>query len=140
MDSASRRVAGIEEKIGVEFMKRIYHHYKKWECVKAGMYKISKIDSEAAKNKYAKFLSNKKKFGAALDRVLSKWPISCEQFLSNSGINRIAWLGQASLCISAGIPCFFRGGFNRLSKQKQKIANNLALKALKKWQTKYTKK
>jgi hypothetical protein len=48
-------------------------------------------------------------------------------------MNRIAWLGQASLCYALGIPLTFRGGFQLLSKEEQEIANKTALIYLNKW-------
>ena len=121
-------------------MKRIFHRWDKWECYKSGFYKtIINIDNEEAKNKYALFLSDSKRFENALKRVLNEWFFSCEHFLSNESMNRIAWLGQASVCIETGIPSCFRGGFKLISIEKQKEADKLALKYLKIWLKKYEK-
>lgn len=114
-------------------MKRIYHHWETWECVKAGMYAGSSLDFDKATSDYAAFLSDTPRFQAALMRVLAEWPISCEQFLSNESINRIAWLGQASMCIETGIPRAFRGGFKLLSDTEQRTANRTAEDALRQW-------
>jgi hypothetical protein len=48
-------------------------------------------------------------------------------------MNRIAWLGQSSLCISEGIPAIYRGGFNMLTEDQQLAANLMALKYLNVW-------
>jgi len=117
-------------------MKRIYHHFERWECVKAGFYETSPphgIHKELAKEMYAEFLSNIPRFQNALDRVLKEWPNSCDQFLSNENINRIAWLGQASMCIETGIPSEFKSGFRLLSLDQQRVANKAALVCLNKW-------
>jgi len=82
---------------------------------------------------YRLFLSNIPRFRNALTRVLSEWPISCEQFLSNEHINRIAWLGQSSMCIDSGVPARFRGGFRLLTINQQNIANQTALEFLNLW-------
>ena len=50
-------------------------------------------------------------------------------------MNRIAWLGQAAMCIATGIPSTFRGGFNQLTPEEQEQANQAALKALNEWLT-----
>ena len=121
-------------------MKRIYHPWHKWECYKSGFYKTdNEIDSETAKKQYALFLSNNKRFEKGLNRVLNEWVYSCEQFLSNESMNRIAWLGQSAMCIETGIPSCYRSGFKMLSIKKQKEADSLALKYLKKWLKKYDK-
>ena len=52
-----------------------------------------------------------------MERVVKEWPVSCEHFLTKHGMNRIAWLGQASMCIETGIPRFFRGGFNLMTQE-----------------------
>jgi len=117
-------------------MNRIFHTWDKWECYPAGFYEdhapngLSKDDAESA---YADFFRDTPRFATALDRVLSEWPNSCEHYLSNASMNRIAWLGQASACIALGLPSVFRGGFNRLSPDEQTRANLTALDGLNRW-------
>lgn len=114
---------------------RVYHTYDKWECHKAGFYSpnapkdMTKEDCEKA---YSVFLSGPG-FSPALDRVITEWPTSCEHYLSNPNMNRIAWLGQAAMCIATGIPSAFRGGFNLLSESERKSADEIAFHALNKW-------
>lgn len=117
-------------------MNRIWHHYETWECVLAGMYDLTARDGTSkddALRMYADFLSDTERFKAALGRVLAEWPVSCEQFLSNEGFNRIAWLGQASMTIATGIPAAYRAGFKLLTEREQAIANEVAALALYKW-------
>lgn len=114
---------------------RIFHTYDKWECHKAGFYNntkdgISKNDGEEA---YASFLSNSERFEQALQCVISEWKHSCEHYLTNSSMNRIAWLGQAAVCYATGIPSSYRGGFFLMTEEQQNKANNLALVYLNKW-------
>jgi hypothetical protein len=117
-------------------MKRIYHTWDKWECYPAGFYEnkptrdMTGDECEAA---YAKLLRDIPEFMFALRRVISEWKHSCEHYLTNESMNRIAWLGQASLCIARGIPSCFRGGFNLLSESEQYAANQSALVALNEW-------
>lgn len=117
-------------------MKRIYHTYDKWECYPAGFYEnrpqreLTDTECEAI---YTELLSDIPRFEAALRRVITEWPNSCEHYLTNDGMNRIAWLGQAALCIAEGIPSCFRGGFNKLSDPAQEAANDSALKYLNHW-------
>jgi ParB-like chromosome segregation protein Spo0J len=114
---------------------RVFHTFDKWECQKAGFYDNKKEGMTATECEviYAKMLTDKKEFSAALERVISEWKNSCEHYLTNKSMNRIAWLGQASLCIAKGIPSTFRGGFNALSKKQQAEANAIALVYLNKW-------
>lgn len=114
-------------------MKRIYHHCDTWECVPAGMYAEAPpppMTSEDAKLAYADFLRDHKRFHAALERVVAEWPISCEQFLSNQSINRIAWLGQASMCIATGVPSKYKSGFSLMTGLERHAANSIAARHL----------
>lgn len=117
-------------------MNRIYHTWEKWECYPAGLYEDKApdfVETMGPKTMYADFLRDTAKFTAALDRVLSEWPNSCEHYLSNENMNRIAWLGQASACIALGLPSVYRGGFHLLTPVEQETANQTALAALNRW-------
>ena len=116
-------------------MKRIWHPWTAWECVRAGFYATTcELSPDDAKLAYAAFLRDTPRFAAALERVLMEWPTSCEHFLTNESINRIAWLGQASMCIATGVPSVYRGGFKLLSTSEQRTANATAEAYLIKWQ------
>lgn len=114
---------------------RILHTYEKWECYKAGFYenKVSGMTKEECEDVYKNMLRNTQEFSNALNRVITEWKHSCEHYLTNEKMNRIAWLGQAALCIAHGIPSIFRGGFNLLTEEEQKQANETALVYLNKW-------
>lgn len=112
-------------------MKRIYHPWHKWECYRAGFYATE--GPHDALQRYASFLRDTPRFESALSRVITEWPHSCEQFLSNESLNRIAWLGQASMCIETGIPARFRGGFKLLTQGEQIEANATANRFLQRW-------
>lgn len=122
-------------KIKKQTSKRIYHTWDKWECYPAGFYENQKngISDEKCKEMYRAFLSDLDVFGNALSRVLSEWKNSCEHYLTNEAMNRIAWLGQASACIALGLPSKYRSGYFLLTDEQQKMADNLALKYLNKW-------
>jgi ParB-like chromosome segregation protein Spo0J len=115
--------------------RRIFHTFDKWECYKAGFYNSShaSLTKEECEAEYARLLSNEKEFRNALNGVINEWKHSCEHYLTNFSMNRIAWLGQASLCYAKGIPSVFRSGFNLLSEEQQNIANNIALEYLNNW-------
>ena len=114
---------------------RIFHTFEKWECYKAGFYNTHKdgMTQEECEAEYCRFLSNDVEFRNALKRVITEWKFSCEHYLTNVSMNRIAWLGQAALCIATGIPSTFRSGYNLLTPQQQDIANHTALNYLNSW-------
>lgn len=116
---------------------RVFHTYEKWECYKAGFYNtthptLSKAQCEEA---YREFLSDLPKFESALNSVIEEWKHSCEHYLTNVSMNRIAWLGQASACYALGIPSAFRSGFSMMTSAGQGEADGLALKYLNHWLT-----
>ena len=73
---------------------RIFHTWDKWECYKAGFYETSVIDKshDECENIFKEVLSNKNKFSKALHAVITEWKNSCEHYLTNKSMNRIAWL------------------------------------------------
>lgn len=114
---------------------RVFHTYEKWECYKAGFYNNSKqgMKKEECEKFYADFLKDENRFRNAAKKVITEWKFSCEHYLTNSMANRIAWIGQASVCYESGIPNCFCGGFNLLSEKEQDKANNIALEYLNEW-------
>lgn len=117
-------------------MKRIYHRWEKWECVKSGFFdtEAKGMNADQARVLYAEFLGSKKRFEKGLKRVLAEWKFTCEHFLSNESLNRIAFLGQAAMNIETGVPSIFRAGFKLLSVMEQEKADRLANRYLKVWE------
>jgi hypothetical protein len=114
---------------------RIFHTYDKWEAVPAGFFapgikNRNKADCEA---EYGAFLGDLTAFASGIEKVFKEWPNSCEHNLTNSSMNRIAWLGQSAACAARGLPSTFRAGFAQLSKEDQDAANALAFKYLNIW-------
>jgi hypothetical protein len=114
---------------------RIFHTYDKWECHKAGFYASKKegMTAEQCEIAYAKFLSNDNLFRETLEKIITEWKYSCEHYLTNKSMNRIAWLGQASMCYATGVPSKFCSGFNLLTDEQKSKANETALEYLNKW-------
>lgn len=115
---------------------RIFHTYDMWECAKSGFYESKPprgMRPNECKEMYKLLLSDISKFEDALRRVTTEWKYSCEHYLTNSAMNRIAWLGQAALCIEYGIPAEFRGGYGLLTEAQQLAADEAALRALNSW-------
>ena len=86
--------------------ERIFHTFDKWECHKAGFYASKKegMTADECEKAYADYLSNDELFKQGLQGVLDNWINSCEHYLTNKAMNRIAWLGQAAMCYSTGVP------------------------------------
>lgn len=115
---------------------RVFHTFDKWECHVAGFYETKPPRGMTADNcraYYRDLLADIPEFERVLERVISEWKHSCEHYLTNGAMNRIAWLGQAALCYKHGIPSEFRGGYGLLTEDQQLAADQAALRALNKW-------
>ncbi len=120
-------------------MNRIYHTWDKWECYPSGFYETKppkNMTVEQAKRAYAEFLACDWKFAAAADWLIVTWKNSCEHYLTNEKMNRIAWVGQASMCIDSGVSKCFCGGYFLLSQEQRDRADQIALDAINKWMLK----
>lgn len=116
--------------------QRIFHTHDKWECYKAGFYATTPpkgMTRTQCEEAYRDFLGDTARFEDALQHVITEWKYSCEHYLTNVAMNRIAYLGQAAMCYATGIPSMFRSGFSLLTKQQQEQANQVALVYLNKW-------
>ena len=114
---------------------RVFHTYDKWECHKAGFYAQSVEGKTAAECQaaYRDFLADGIRFRGAAESVTREWAHSCEHYLTNFAMNRIAWIGQAAMCYATGVPSKFCGGFNLLTDEQQQAANEVALEVLNRW-------
>jgi ParB-like chromosome segregation protein Spo0J len=115
--------------------QRIFHTYDKWECHAAGFYATTVKGKTKAEceQEMRDLLVDLPKFRKALGFIVTNWKHSCEHYLTNTSMNRIAWLGQAATCYATGVPSVYRGGFALLTEKQQEKADNEALKYLNKW-------
>lgn len=137
-DSGSQSVISEDdiEQLSQDDDKRIFHEWTDWECYPAGFYSDkppSGMTVEECEIAYRDFLADIPRFESALMRVISEWKNSCEHYLTNEKMNRIAWLGQSSMCIETGVPSRFCGGYNLLSDSQKQLADEKALEYLNKW-------
>ena len=114
---------------------RILHTYDKWECHKNGFFaqSVDGMTKAECEEEFADLLRSEHDFELALQGVIKEWKHSCEHYLTNKASNRIAWLGQASVCYARGIPAKFTGGWFKLTEEEQQKADELALKYLNIW-------
>lgn len=114
---------------------RIFHTWDKWECYKAGFYESSLKEKshEECETIFKDILSNKEKFSKALNGVITEWINSCEHYLTNKSMNRIAWLGQASVCYLSKVPARYSSAWFDIPQNKRDEADELALEYLNKW-------
>lgn len=117
---------------------RILHTWDKWECYRAGFYAErvpAGMTQEQGEEAYREFLSDLGRFEAALQVVTQEWKYSPEHYLTNERMNRIAWLGQASVAQALGIPSGCRSGYQLLTEEQKYDADMMALRYLNRWLT-----
>jgi hypothetical protein len=113
-------------------VERIYHPYWLWEDKM--MYHPSGDKTDKPIKQAIKLLTNCDMFEETALEVTSKWKYACEHNLTNTGLNRIAYIGQVS--------CFYRfdvredetrKAWSFLSDKQREDANNVADKVLRGW-------
>jgi len=115
---------------------RILHTWEKWECYRAGFYAERPpggLSQEEGEELYREFLADPSAFKAALRHITRNWQHSCEHYLTNDRMNRIAWLGQAAAAHAIKMPSSCRGGYHKLTEQQRSDADVLALLYLNEW-------
>lgn len=105
---------------------RFFIHHEKWECWKSGLYKKRKSVEEKV-FKCRDILQDVNKCDKFFSLVTKEWPNSSKVHLSNRSINRQAWIGHASFCISHGAN-EDEGilGWHLITKEEQQRANAIA--------------
>jgi hypothetical protein len=119
-------------------MTRIFHPYDKWEDYRHGFYGGMDYPKDKTLELCASLFKDLPKFEAALKTIINEWHYSCEHNLTNEAMNRIAYLGQASCALVYNVPssvCV--GGYNLLSLEERKAADDLAEKYLNIWSEKH---
>lgn len=122
-------------------IKRVCHHYSKWEDWKAGMWRrISKIEREKMLPAAINFTGDHKLYGQYMVEVTEKWKIACEHNLTDFSINQKAWIGHAACCLAIHCPeIVTRMAWWHLSEEQRVRANKMAVKAIKFWRSSYFK-
>ena len=115
-------------------MKRIFHHYNKWEDYHHGMYNEDKTDRKSRVQLAASILGTPLVCEKAMRMVVDNWTKATEFNLSNAEINRRAWLGQAACSIYAGVhEDETREAWGTLTVEQRQTANAIATRIIREW-------
>lgn len=115
-------------------MKRIYHPVWLWEENEANMWG-SVNDRKKAVTQAEALTADHKKYGRFMIRVVSEWKYSCENALTDSNLNKRAWVGHAAVAMALGIPeDVTREAWRNLSSEQQLLANREAERAISLWE------
>ena len=90
--------------------------------------------------KAIEFTGDHKKYGRFMMKVAKKWPISCENALTDKSINRKAWIGHAACAMALECPeDITREAWKHLTYEQQLLANQEAQRAIELWEYNYKK-
>lgn len=129
-------------------MKRITQtdrtHFKKypyyeWETFKMGMYKTHSeiLNMDSLSTKARELLSNQILFLENGLKMINSYKKSCNTFLGNVHVNRIAFIGQATCLYYCGVPeIITKDVFKNLPLNIQNEANQTATKILNEYKRK----
>ena len=122
-------------------MKRVCHNYEKWEDWKAGLYSKSCEDPEGAILESLELLSSPTDLYISMRKVCSEWPLSAEHNMTDTSINRQAWLGQSACCFNHGATeALTRIAWGGLSDKQRIEANKVADQVISDWEDSYKNK
>lgn len=118
---------------------RIYHPVTLWEELKFNMY-----GEVTDKKKYLQmaieFTSNHEKYGTYMLQVITLWKYSCENALTDTRINRKAWVGHAACALAMQCPeDIVREAWGHLTDEQRILANREAQRAIDVWESNYAK-
>lgn len=121
-------------------MKRVFHPWDKWEDFQHNFYGgvTSDFEKDNTLELYASLLRDLPRFEAALQVITRDWRYSCEHNLTNTALNRVAYLGQAACALTYKVPhSLSMGGYNLLSDEEKAAADAMAQKYLDLWVSKH---
>lgn len=115
------------------------YRYTEWEDFINGIYNIPENEKEEIKLANIIF-SDFNLFDSLCKKVISEWPLICDENLNNKNINRVAWLGQAALNIEHNIKeRITKNVWKTIPYNFQNILNEIALENIKIYEKKSKK-
>ena len=117
-------------------MKRIWHPYTLWEDWKAGMWRKVQPEEEGGFVDAAiRFTGDAKLYGSFMLRVTREWPYACEHNLTETAMNRRAWVGHAAACMAIECPEYLtRRAWWMLTQEQRDAADQQATEAIMQWE------
>ena len=113
-------------------IKQEYTPYYLWECYKNNLYNVSYNKNDVSK--CLEFMQNNNLFVESMHSVCFEWNYTMLNHLTNTNINRIAFLGQCGVCYSQKVPSILtKKCWKYLEPKNQIFLNNSANNIIKKW-------
>jgi lysine/ornithine N-monooxygenase len=118
---------------------RVYKPYYKWEDWINGMWRtVSKEDYSNYLNWAINFTGDHVRYGESMGLVIKEWENTMLHNLTNSSMNKRAFLGHCACCFESGCPEYIVRDAWRLLTEKQRIdADAIAQKHIDNWINEY---
>ena len=115
-------------------LHRVYIPYDKWEEVEHNMWGES-ADKQKDLAVAIELTGNAPLYGSYMWRVITEWPNSCVNALTDSSLNRRAWLGHAACALAHRLPEYIvREAWGYLTDEQRLLANREAERAIQLWE------
>lgn len=123
-------------------MKQLFRPYWEWEDYANGMWrKVSFEDEDRMLVQAIEFTGDWVKYGEAMGEVVTTWPLTMLNSLTNVSINRRAFLGHCAVCYRLGIPEYItRKAWGMLTNEQRWRADDIAEKHIKHWGIEHERK
>src|SRR6188472_1156395 len=116
-------------------IKQVYIPYWEWEDYLNGMW--SKGDSSRLQEAIT-FTGDHIKYGSAMKEVITAWPRTMLNSLTNPSINKRAFLGHCAVSYKLGIQeSVTRSAWKELSDTQRYLADLIAQSTIDEWKIKY---
>lgn len=117
--------------------KQVWHPVDTWEEIQFNMWGAVS-DRALFLHNAIEFTGNANLYGDYMDLVISEWPISCENALTDYSLNRKAWVGHAACAMYMQCPeDITRKAWGLLTDEQRKMANRRAANAIRVWEECY---
>lgn len=120
-------------------MKQTYVPWWLWEDYHAGMWrKLPKLQEQLTIQKAIEFTENTELYGMAMQIVVNEWPYTMLHNLSNTSVNKRAFLGHCAVCLETSIPEYItRLAWRELTEQQRIKADEIAEQTVNEWKKRY---
>lgn len=115
-------------------LKRVWVPIDEWEEIAFNMW--GDVDDHRSHLRRAVlFTGNYRLYGRYMQRVVSEWPRSCANALTDDNINRRAWVGHAACALAIRCPEYItRQAWGMLTDVQRILANREADRAILAWE------
>jgi hypothetical protein len=119
---------------------RVYKPYWEWEDFNNGMWrKVNKKEELIFLEKAIIFTGDHLRYGEAMKEVIDKWTNTMLNTLTNSSVNKRAFLGHCACSLAFNCPEYItRMAWKELTNMQRELADEVAQQHIDNWTNEYT--